>query len=262
MTSYLDIAIRAAREAGDIINQASRNIDSLNVQTKALHDYVTDADKASERAIVDVLSHYCPDHAILAEESGLVGQKNSKFVWVVDPIDGTTNFIRGFPQYAVSIALKSGEDVVEAVVYDPLKDEMFTATRGEGARLNNRRIRVSGRSTFGAALIGTGFPFRGGDDFEGYAKVFTSVAKQTSGIRRAGAASLDLAYVSCGRLDAFWESGLKPWDIAAGSLLVLEARGLVTDFSGDDKYLETGAIVAGTPKVFGTLFPIVSRKAA
>lgn len=258
----IDIAIRAAREAADIINQASRNIENVNVQTKALHDYVTDADKAAERAVIDILSHYCPVHAILSEEAGLVGQTNSEFVWVVDPIDGTTNFIHGFPQYAVSIALKRGNDVLEAVVYDPLKDEMFTATRGEGARLNNRRIRVSGRTSFGASLIGTGFPFRGGDDFEGYARVFTSVAKQTSGIRRAGAASLDLAYVACGRLDGFWESGLKPWDIAAGSLLVLEARGLVTDFEGEDHYLDTGSIVAGTPKIFGTLFPIVTNKVA
>ncbi len=254
----IDIAIRAAREAGKIINQASRSVSSLNVQTKALHDYVTDADKAAEAAILDVLSHYTPDYAILSEETGLTGQTNSGYSWVVDPIDGTTNFIHGFPQYAVSIGLRRGNDMLEAVVYDPLKDEMFTAVRGEGAMLNNRRIRVSGRTAFGSALIGTGFPFRGTEDFEAYARVFTSVARQTSGIRRAGAASLDLAYVACGRLDAFWESGLKPWDIAAGSLLILEARGLVTDFKGDDGYLDSGCIVAGTPKIFGALLPIVS----
>ena len=258
--SYLEIAIDAARAAGNIMNQASRNIDRLDVQSKALHDYVTDADKASEQAVVDVLQHFCPQHAILAEERGLIGNTASEFVWVIDPIDGTTNFIHGFPQYAVSIALKKGADVVEAVVYDPLKDEMFTATRGEGAKLNNRRIRVSGRNNLASSLIGTGFPFRADDDYEGFAKTFTRVARNTSGIRRAGAASLDLAYVACGRLDAFWESGLKPWDIAAGSLLVLEARGLVTDFEGNDGYLDSGKIVAGTPRVFGALLPLVSGK--
>lgn len=254
----IDIAISAAREAGAIINQASRSIDTLQVQTKSLHDYVTNVDKACEDAIVRTLTRYFPDHAVLSEECGLVGQTNSEYVWVVDPLDGTTNFIHGFPQYAVSIALRRGNDILEAVVYDPFKDELFTATRGEGAKLNGRRIRVSGRTAFGAAVIGTGFPFRGGDDFEGYAKVFTKVAKQTSGIRRAGAASLDLCYVACGRLDAFWETGLKPWDLAAGSLMVLEARGLVTDLNGDEGYLDSGCIVAGSPKIFGALLPIVN----
>ncbi|MCG5030457.1 inositol monophosphatase [Mesosutterella sp. OilRF-GAM-744-9] len=258
---YIETAIRAAREAGDIINQASRSIETINVQTKAFHDYVTDVDRASERAIVDILTHYCPSHAVLSEECGLMGQTNSEFVWVVDPIDGTTNFIHGFPQYAVSIALRRGNDILEAVVYDPLKDEMFTAVRGEGARLNKRRIRVSGRIDLSSALIGTGFPFREGDDFEGYAKVFTQVARRTSGIRRAGAASLDLCYVACGRLDAFWETGLKSWDVAAGSLIVLEARGLVTDLDGNDGYLDSGRIVAGTPKILGALMPILNGSA-
>lgn len=254
----LDIAVRAAREAGKIINQASLNVDTLQIQTKSLHDFVTNVDKSCEAVIVDKLTHFFPDHAVLSEECGLVGNADSEFVWVVDPLDGTTNFIHGFPQYAVSIALRHGNDILEAVVYDPLKDEMFTASRGEGSMLNGRRIRVSGRTALGASLIGTGFPFRGGDDFEGYAKTFTKVAQRTAGIRRAGAASLDLCYVACGRLDAFWESNLKPWDLAAGSLIVLEARGLVTDFKGDEGYLDSGEIIAGTPRIFGALLPIVN----
>ena len=198
-------------------------------------------------------------HQILTEERGIVGPAKSQFQWVIDPLDGTTNFLHGFPQYAVSIALKRDGEVVLAVVADPVKDETFTAVRGQGAFLNGRRIRVTRRTMMKDALIGVGFPFRRNDDVETYMATFGQLAKNCAGLRRAGAASLDLAYVAAGRLDAFWEPNLQSWDIAAGSLLVLEAGGLVTDFDGEGNYLQTGEIVAGTPKVFGQLLPVVRR---
>ena len=255
----LNTALKAARAACTILNRAADNLSTLEVHKKGHSDFVSEADVACERAIVEVLREAYPRHQILGEENGVIGPQKSEFQWIIDPIDGTTNFLHGFPQYAVSIALKCGDEIIEAVVADPVKNEIFTATRGVGAFLNGRRIRVSKRTALAESLIGAGFPFRKNDNVEAFMKVFGELAKTTSGIRRAGAASLDLAYVAAGRLDAFWEPNLKAWDIAAGALLVLEAGGLVTDFKGESDYLTTGQIVAGTPKVFGQLLPVVNK---
>ena len=229
-TPMLNIALKAARAACTIMNRASDNLSSLEVHKKAHHDYVSEVDMACERTIIDILREAYPTHQILAEETGVTGPEKSAFQWIIDPLDGTTNFLHGFPQYAVSIALKRENEVIEAVVADPVANEVFTATRGVGAFVNGRRLRVSKRSQMAEALVGTGFPFRRTDDYDAFLKVFKEVAQSTSGLRRAGAASLDLAYVAAGRLDAFWVPNLKAWDIAAGSLFVLEAGGLVTDF--------------------------------
>ena len=258
-TPMLNIALKAARAACTIMNRASDNLSSLEVHKKAHHDYVSEVDMACERTIIDILREAYPTHQILAEETGVTGPEKSAFQWIIDPLDGTTNFLHGFPQYAVSSALKRENEVIEAVVADPVANEVFTATRGVGAFVNGRRLRVSKRSQMAEALVGTGFPFRRTDDYDAFLKVFKEVAQSTSGLRRAGAASLDLAYVAAGRLDAFWEANLKSWDMAAGSLLVLEAGGLVTDFKGESDYLEKGQIIAGTPKIFGQLLPMVQR---
>lgn len=258
-TPMLNIALKAARAACTIMNRASDNLSSLEVHKKAHHDYVSEVDMACERTIIDILREAYPTHQILAEETGVTGPEKSAFQWIIDPLDGTTNFLHGFPQYAVSIALKRENEVIEAVVADPVANEVFTATRGVGAFVNGRRLRVSKRSQMAEALVGTGFPFRRTDEYDAFLKVFKEVAQSTSGLRRAGAASLDLAYVAAGRLDAFWEANLKSWDMAAGSLLVLEAGGLVTDFKGESDYLEKGQIIAGTPKIFGQLLPMVQR---
>lgn len=258
-TPMLNIALKAARAACTIMNRASDNLSSLEVHKKAHHDYVSEVDMACERTIIDILREAYPTHQILAEETGVTGPEKSAFQWIIDPLDGTTNFLHGFPQYAISIALKRENEVIEAVVADPVANEVFTATRGVGAFVNGRRLRVSKRSQMAEALVGTGFPFRRTDDYDAFLKVFKEVAQSTSGLRRAGAASLDLAYVAAGRLDAFWEANLKSWDMAAGSLLVLEAGGLVTDFKGESDYLEKGQIIAGTPKIFGQLLPMVQR---
>ena len=258
-TPMLNIALKAARAACTIMNRPSDNLSSLEVHKKAHHDYVSEVDMACERTIIDILREAYPTHQILAEETGVTGPEKSAFQWIIDPLDGTTNFLHGFPQYAVSIALKRENEVIEAVVADPVANEVFTATRGVGAFVNGRRLRVSKRSQMAEALVGTGFPFRRTDDYDAFLKVFKEVAQSTSGLRRAGAASLDLAYVAAGRLDAFWEANLKSWDMAAGSLLVLEAGGLVTDFKGESDYLEKGQIIAGTPKIFGQLLPMVQR---
>ena len=214
-------------------------------------------DHAAERAIVELLLKAYPDHAVLAEESGASG--NSEYTWIIDPLDGTTNFIHGFPQYAVSIALRHRDLITQAVVFDPTRNELFTASRGRGAFLNERRIRVSRRDKLAECLIGTGFPFRSLDHLDEYVRMFKSITEHTAGIRRPGAAALDLAYVAAGRLDGFWEIGLSPWDMAAGSLLILEAGGLVSDFDGDPGYLADGRIVCGSPKIFPQLLQLVQQ---
>lgn len=255
MHPTLNIAVKAARRAASVINRASTQLDLLTVQSKSPNDFVTEVDRAAEAAIIEVLRDAYPEHAILAEESGRSGE--SEYCWIIDPLDGTTNFIHGFPQYAISIALARNNVLEQAVVYDPVRNEMFTASKGGGAFLNDRRIRVSRRIKLMDSLIGTGFPYRQNDNIEAYIGAFRELTQKTSGIRRPGAAALDLAYVACGRLDGFWEAGLSPWDMAAGALLILEAGGLVSDFAGDSAYLDTGRMVAGTPKVFAQLLPIV-----
>ena len=256
MHATLNIAVKAARRAATVINRASTQLDLLTVQSKSPNDFVTEVDRAAEQAIIEVLRDAFPGHGILAEESGESGPE-SEFTWIIDPLDGTTNFIHGLPQYAVSIAQTKNGVLEHAVVYDPNTNEMFTASRGAGAFLNDRRIRVSRRTRLNEALIGTGFPFRRFDHVDAYLAMFKELTQKTAGIRRPGAASLDLAYVAAGRFDGFWEMGLSPWDMAAGVLLIQEAGGLVSDLSGEANYLTTGNLVAGTPKIFGQLLPII-----
>ena len=251
----LHIAVKAARRAGGIINRAARDLDGLAVTAKRQNDFVTEVDRAAEEAVIETLRKAYPDHAILAEESGASGQ--SEYTWIIDPLDGTTNFIHGFPQYAVSIALRHKQTVTQAVVYDPTKNELFTATRGRGAFLNERRVRVARRNALAESLIGTGFPYRELGNLDAYLRAFKAVTERAAGVRRAGAAALDLAYVAAGRLDGFWEIGLSPWDVAAGSLLILEAGGLISDYDGEANYLDSGHVVCGSPKVFVQLLQLV-----
>ena len=258
MHPTLTIAVKAARRAGSVINRASLQLDVLTVQSKSPNDFATEIDKAAETAIIEVLRDAYPEHGILAEESGeSAGSSNSEYQWIIDPLDGTTNFIHGFPQYAISIALAKNNVLEQAVIYDPTRNELFTATKGSGAFLNDRRIRVSKRTRLNEALIGTGFPYREFGNVDAYLAMFKELTQKTAGIRRPGAAALDLAYVACGRLDGFWEFGLQPWDMAAGVLMIQEAGGLVSDLAGEGAFLDTGNIVAGTPKVFGQLLQVI-----
>lgn len=254
----LNFAVKAARRAGDIINQASRNLDLLNITKKSRSDFVSEVDKAAEEAIIGILRDAYPDHAILAEESGTRGDlETTEYQWIIDPLDGTTNFLHGIPQYSVSIALKHKGLLNKAVVYNPNNNELFTASRGGGAYLNNQRIRVSKRTRMEDCLIGTGIPFRDLTHVEDYLKMFKDIIPRVAGIRRPGSAALDLSYVAAGRYDGFWEIGLAPWDMAAGSLLIQEAGGLVGDLEGNDSYLESGQILAGNPKIFVQLLQII-----
>lgn len=254
----LNIAVKAARRAGDIINQASRNLDLLNITKKSRSDFVSEVDKAAEESIIGVLCDAYPDHAILAEESGISGNtEKAEYQWIIDPLDGTTNFLHGIPQYSVSIALKHKGFLNKAVVYNPNNNELFTASRGGGAYLNNQRIRVSKRTRMEDCLIGTGIPFRDLTHVEAYLEMFKDIIPRVAGIRRPGSAALDLSYVAAGRYDGFWEIGLAAWDMAAGSLIIQEAGGLVGDLEGNDTYLESGQILAGNPKVFVHLLQII-----
>ena len=259
MHPTLNIAIKAARRAGQIINRASLDIEKLKIEVKRQSDFVTEVDRAAEAAILDVLREAYPSHGILAEESGLAGTNpESEYQWIIDPLDGTTNFIHGLPQYAISIGLAHKGVMTQGVVYDPNRNELFTATRGGGAFLNDKRIRVSKRIKLDEALIGTGFPYRMFDHIEAYLAIFRDVAQMTAGMRRPGAAALDLAWVACGRMDGFWELGLSPWDMAAGTLLITEAGGLVGDLSGEANYMKTGNIVGGNPKIFAQLLQLIA----
>mgnify|MGYP001057051087 CR=1 FL=1 len=251
MQPLLNIAIRAARRAGEIIVRGMNRGPRLDVRAKGQNDFVTEIDMLAEREIIETVRKHYPDHAFLAEESGKTG--DAEFVWIIDPLDGTTNYMHGFPQFAVSIAVQRRGRIEHGVVYDPLRQELFTASRGEGAQLDGRRIRVSGHNGLERALIGTGFPYRSNLHWlDNYMSMFKAVTQQTSGIRRPGAAALDLAYVAAGRLDGFWELGLSPWDTAAGVVLITEAGGMVGTLTGGE-YKHEGHIVAGTPKVYAAL---------
>jgi myo-inositol-1(or 4)-monophosphatase len=255
----LNIAVKAARAAGSIINRAALDVERLTVANKGLNDFVSEVDHASEKAIIDTLLEAYPGHAILAEESGRQhGAKHSDYLWIVDPLDGTTNFLHGLPIYAVSIALTFRGKVEQAVVYDPARNDLFYASKGRGAFLNDRRLRVSKRIRLAEALIGTGFPFRKGDNLKRYVQMFESVMAQCAGLRRPGAAALDLCYVAAGWYDGFFETGLSPWDVAAGSLIITEAGGLVGNFTGEADFLYQREVVAGTPKIYGQLVSILS----
>jgi myo-inositol-1(or 4)-monophosphatase len=249
MHPTINIAIKAARKAGDIIIRYHNQIDNLNIENKATNDYVSEVDKLAESAIINEIKKAFPSHAILGEETGnIIGDDD--YQWIIDPLDGTTNYLHGFPQYAISIALYEKKIPTHAVVYDPFKEELFSASQGEGAFLNSQRIRVSNALGFNNSLIGTGFPYTNFDHLNTYAEMFKSIAPKVAGIRRAGSAALDLAYVASGRLDGFWEIDLSIWDIAAGTLLITEAGGFIGDFTGSPKFLESGNVVAGNEKVY------------
>jgi len=242
----------AARRAGAVLIRHLNKLDKLQIEKKGHNDFVSEADYAAERAIIDVIHKHYPDHAILAEESGTQGESDT--VWIIDPLDGTTNFVHGFPQFCVSIGVEVRGRIEHGVVYDPMRQELFSASRGDGALLEGRKIRVSGVKELEHALIGTGFPFRQTDDDMGpYLGMLGKVVRNTSGVRRPGAAALDLCYVAAGRLDGFWEIGLKPWDLAAGSLIIREAGGIVSGLDGSEDYLESGHVLAGTPKIYAGL---------
>ncbi|MCP4043118.1 MAG: inositol monophosphatase [Gammaproteobacteria bacterium] len=255
MHPLLNIAIRAARNAGNIITRNLDRVDTVTITKKGFNDFVTEIDRQAEHAIIDAIHHVYPDHAILAEESGVQGKNDH--VWIIDPLDGTTNYLHGFPVFSVSIALKIRDRLECGVVYDPLRQELFTATRGQGAQLNDRRIRVSQCKSLKDALVGTGFPFREFDNLDPYLAIFRELITKTAGIRRAGSAAIDLAYVACGRLDAFWEFDLREWDIAAGALLIQESGGFVSDLKGGNDYLKEGDIVTGGEKMFNALSTIL-----
>ena len=252
MHPMLNIGIRAAYAAGDHIIRYLDRVQDIPVNSKGRNDFVTEVDRQAEAIIIDTILKSYPNHSILAEESGQQSH-NKEYLWVIDPLDGTTNFLHGFPQFAVSIALKFRGELDQAIVYDPLRQELFTASKGAGAFLNKKRIRVSNKNSLEGALLGTGFPFRDNSRLELFIKSFRAFFPMTAGIRRAGAAALDLAYVACGRLDGFWEFDLNEWDIAAGTLLIIEAGGNVGGITTNGKETEPGNIVAGNFKIFDEL---------
>ena len=259
MHALLNVAVMAARRAGAVLGRNFNKRDKLTVEKKGHNDFVSSADLAAERAIIDVIHKHYPDHAILAEESGIHGE--SDHVWIIDPLDGTTNYLHGFPVFAVSIGLQIKGRLEHAVVYDPMREELFTASKGEGAQLDGRKIRVSGNKDMDRALIGTGFPFRHANvEMDPYLSMLGKVVKNTSGVRRPGAAALDLCYVACGRLDAFWETSLQTWDLAAGTLIIREAGGIVSALDGAENHLETGHVLAGTPRIYRGLAKLCAKE--
>lgn len=256
MQAFLTIAVRAARKAGEFIIRESDKITS--VENKSQNDYVTNVDQAAESLIIDTLSHSYADHAFVGEESGQTGE--SDYQWIIDPIDGTTNFIRKIPHWAISIALNYKGRTEVAVVYDPIKEELFTAVRGRGAQLNGKRMRVSGAKGLEHCLLATGFPFRSEQKLTEYMSIFSKLYPHCADMRRAGSAALDLAYLAAGRFDGFWEFDLKEWDTAAGALLVQEAGGMVSDIKGNPNYLESDSILAANPRVFKAMLQVINQK--
>ena len=255
MHALVNIAVRAARRAGDLIMRNLTHLHELTVTTKSRNDFVTEVDRLAEREIIETIRHSYPEHAFLGEETGQSG--TSDHLWIIDPLDGTTNFVHGFPVFAVSIAFQRRGVLEHAVVYDPPRQELFTASRGAGAQLEGRRIRVSAQRTIEGALIGTGFPYhQNAEHMDRYLAMFKAISMRAAGVRRPGAAALDLAYVAAGRLDGFWEIGLRTWDIAAGALLIREAGGLIGNLRGDEGFLESGNVAAATPKVFAELLHV------
>ena len=256
----VNVAVKAARAAGAIINRAALDVESVRVSQKQVNDFVTEVDQASEQIIIETLLGAYPGHAIWAEESGREhGAKDSEFVWIIDPLDGTTNFIHGLPIYCVSIALAVRGKVEQAVIYDPSRNDLFTATKGRGAYMNNRRLRVAKRTRLQECLIATGFPYRVDDDINHFLRMMGDMMQRTAGLRRPGAAALDLAYVAAGFTDGFFELGLQPWDVAAGSLLITEAGGLVGNLSGDADFLEQRECLAANPRIYGQMVNILGK---
>jgi len=256
MHPMLNIAVKAARRAGNLIHRSTDKIDHLTVTKKSHADFVSEVDRAAENVIIETLLNAYPDHAILAEESGSQGE--SEYLWIIDPLDGTTNFLHGFPQYAVSIALQHNGIITQAAVYDPTKNDLFTATRGRGTFLNDKRLRVTKRVQLADSLIGTGFPYTRFEHIDAYMAILKELMQKTSGLRRPGSAALDLAWMAAGRYDGFFETGLKPWDIAAGCLLITEAGGMVSDLCGNETYLDSGHICAGNPEIHPKLLQLIA----
>lgn len=259
MHPMLNTAIKAARRGASVINRASMDLGQITVTEKSRNDYVTEIDQAAERAIVDVLLKAYPTHAVLAEESGASENHaaDGEYVWIIDPLDGTTNFIHGFPQYCISIALQQRGVTTQAVIFDPNRNDLFVASKGEGAFLNDKRLRVSKCDKLADSLIGTGFPFRNLTQLDQYMQMFKLLTERCQGLRRPGSAALDLAYVAAGRLDGFFEKGLSSWDMAAGALLINEAGGIISDFTGEQGYLESGDVIAGNPRIFYQLITLL-----
>jgi myo-inositol-1(or 4)-monophosphatase len=252
MHGMVNIAIRAARRAGEVMVRNWNQLDTLRVTDKGRNEFVSEVDIAAEAAIIEVIRDHYPDHAVLAEERGAEGEH--EYQWIIDPLDGTTNYLHGFPVFSVSIAVALRGELQHAVVYDPLRQEIFTATRGEGAQLDGRRIRVSRMTSMSHSLIATGFPYRANIQYlDRYLGMLRAVMVESAGVRRPGSAALDLCYVAAGRVDGFFELGLSKWDIAGGALIIREAGGRISDFQGSDRYLESGHVVAGNPKVYGAL---------
>ncbi len=255
----LNTAIKAARAAGSIINRASLDLDLLKISAKAPNDFVTEVDDKAEAIVIETLLGAYPDHGILAEESGSThGAKNAEHVWIIDPLDGTTNFIHGFPFYAVSIALAFRGQIQQAVVYDPTRNDLFYASKGRGAFLNDRRLRVSRRTRMAECLVSTGFPFRKGDNFKRYLQMLEVMMPACAGLRRPGSAALDLCYMAAGHTDGFFETGLSPWDIAAGALMVTEAGGLIGNFTGEADFLYQREVLAASPKIYAQMVTLLS----
>jgi myo-inositol-1(or 4)-monophosphatase len=252
----VNIAVKAARAAGDIIIRAANRLDKIQITEKRPNDYVTEIDQQAEREIIQIIRKAHPQHAIIGEESGETPGKD--YTWVIDPLDGTRNFIHGFPHFAVSIGIMHKGKIEHGVIYDPIRQELFSASRGKGARLNDYRIRVSKKTLLTECLLGTGFPFQHSEvHLNAQLNALQTLIPLSGDIRRAGAATLDLAYVACGRLDGFWEIGLKPWDITAGALMIKEAGGLVCDMNGAEEYLKTGNIICGNPKIMKHLLKVI-----
>jgi len=261
MHALLNVAVMAARRAGSVLIKKMRSLEKLDVEKKGHNDFVSEADLAAEQTAIDCIHKHYPDHAIHAEESGIQGESDT--VWIIDPLDGTTNYLHGFPVWAVSIGVQINGRMEHGVVYDPMRQELFTASRGQGAQLEGRKIRVSGRKHLEQALVGTGFPYRQADqEIQPYLDMLGKVVRNTSGVRRPGAAALDLAYVAAGRLDAFWETGLAPWDLAAGSLILREAGGIVSGLDGSEGFLESGHVLCGTPKIYAGLAKLCAAEIA
>ena len=257
MHPMINIAIRAARRAGNVMLRALDRIDTLRVEEKGRHDYVSEVDRRAEREIIQTIRRAYPDHAVLGEEGGEHGHNDVR--WIIDPLDGTTNFLHGIPHFAISIAVEIKGRITHGVVYDPVKNELFTASLGSGAALNERRIRVSGRPSLDGALLGTGIPFRDDQNLDVYLETLRALVRNTAGVRRPGAAALDFAYVACGRFDAFWEFGLHYWDLAAGALLVQEAGGIISDFRGGSGYPKSGNVLCANPKLHDRMRRILAE---
>ena len=257
MNPFLNTAFKAARKAGQMMIRAAGNLDAVKVDSKAFNDFVSDVDRQAEDIIVGALQEAYPQHRILTEEAGVLGNERAEYEWIIDPLDGTTNFLHGHPQYAISMALLHKGVLQEALVYAPERNDLYMASRGQGALLNDRRIRVSNRVELNRCLIGTGFPVVDQSMMDRYLAILKDFLSKTAGGRREGSAALDLCSVAVGRLDGFFEFNLKPWDVAAGALIVKEAGGIVTDMQGNDTWLQTGNIVAGNPKVLAQMLQII-----